>query len=203
MFQCLLHSLDDPVKINFGEPGRNEQPGYQQIGIKNSGFPDGGTFESDFNCWSTSCSISIKGWVLTRNTHPEMTNEWANISNILRSSFFGDGKLPINVSISGLDANTYYEVKTYHHSSYYNGNQGGAFTLQYAGNEAHSLEQSSSKTSPDPPLIHTETVRTTDQGTIEFNMKMTRGPYMNLNGMEISPGRFYVWLVCLFSDFLL
>ena len=75
---------------------------------------------------------------------------------------------------------------TYHHSTSFP-RGGRQFKLKYNDNPEETLQQSANGQSPDPPLIHTEEVKSTDDGKISFTMETigTGSAHMDLNALSI------------------
>ena len=182
-FHNLSEDTTKVAKLDFGQPGVNEQDGFTKLGL-----PDGGsgTYTGTFPCQGKTCTIKVSGYTHTRGNYAAVVNKFAPLSNLLRSSFLRNSLGTITVEISGLKPSTTYEMKTYHHSTSYP--RGGVdFTLQYDGNPINKLKQSANGNNPSPPLIHTEVVRSDSEGKISFVMKGVSGggAHMDLNGMEL------------------
>jgi len=175
------------VKLDFGEPGVNVQEGFLKLGL-----PDGGngTFYTAFENSGRELAIRITGYTHTRGNYKPLTNFYAGLSNLLRSSFLRNSPGVINVEISGLLPLSVYSIKTYHHSTSY-ARGGVSFYLQYEGNQKIKLKQSGNGKNPDPPLMHTEMVQSSGDGVVRLVMESEDGiggvqnAHMDLNGMEI------------------
>ena len=170
------------AKLDFGQPGVNEQDGFTKLGLADGGS---GTYTGTFPCQGKTCTIKVSGYTHTRGKYADVVNEFAPLSNLLRSSFLRNSRGTITVEISGLKPSTKYEMKTYHHSTK---PRGGIvdFTLQYDGNPINKLKQSAKGNRPNPPLIHKEVVTSNWAGIISFVMKgVSGGTNMDLNGMVL------------------
>jgi len=177
----------DIVKLDFGQPGKNEQKGFLKLGL-----PDGGsgTFSKAFISSERYLKIEIKGYTNTRGNYKRVTNYYSELSNLLRSSFHRNRPGVMNVTITGLKPFSVYSIKTYHHSTSY-ARGGVSFLLQWEGNPKIELKQSGYGGSPDPPLMHTEMVKSKREGVVRLVMKSVVRPggnknaHMDINGMEI------------------
>jgi len=197
----------DIVKLDFGEPGVNVQEGFLKLGLPDGGV-DGkvGTFSTAFKYSGRELEIEIKGFTHTRGNYEPVTNYYGGISNLLRSSFLRNTPGVITVRIAGLKPFSVYSMKTYHHST--SCPRGGVrFSMQYEGNPKIALKQSAFGTNPDPPLTHTEMVRSNREGVVRLVMESVGGiggdqsAHMDLNGMEIKfVGRSWLGII---SDVLL
>ena len=106
------------AKLDFGEPGVNPQDDFYKLGIADGG-PDSGTgFTGTFPCQHKTCSVKVSGWTHTKGNYAPVTNQYAHLSNLLRSSFLRNSAGTMNIEISGLEPATKYIIKTYHHSSH-------------------------------------------------------------------------------------
>jgi len=177
------------AKLDFGEPGVNEQAGFTKLGVPDIGhFGFHGVYTGTFPCQDSTCTIKVSGYDHTRGNYNALVNRFAYLSNLLRSSFLRNHVGTMRVKINGLEPLTNYEIKTYHHST--QADCSTAFTMQYDGNQVNNLKQSSLGQNPNPPLIHTEVVTTNSHGEISFVMKRLANDshplcHMDLNGMEI------------------
>jgi len=179
----------DNLKLDFGTPGVNVQEGFLKLGR-----PDdyGGTrYYSQFYWSGQTVAVTVTGWTFVGGNFKPVTNAYAGLSNLLRSSFLRHSPGVMYVEISGLKRVTMYLITTYHHCTSY---KGRIFSLQYEGNDKSLLKQSSSGQSPDPPLVHSEVVQSSGDGIVRLVMnsdpssgiKQPSGQsQMDLNGMEI------------------
>jgi hypothetical protein len=172
------------VKLDFGEPGVNVQDGFIKLGRSNH-YPSSGTFSSRFEYNGRTIPIKISGYNQVRNDCQTVINSYAGLSNLLRSCFLRWNTVgAMTLEISGLELSTKYRIKTYHHFSY--DGYGGRFTFQYEGNGKSYLKQSNIGRNPDPPLMHTEIVKSSTKGIIRLVMRTySTGQLMSINGMEI------------------
>jgi len=181
----------DNVKLDFGWPGVNVQPGFLKVGLPDTDNSKNGIFSSTFKYAGRARGIKITGWTHVRGKYASVTNKYNGLSNLLRSSFLRDSPGAMNVEISGMPKLTWYLIKTYHHSTSYP-RGGKVFALQYEGKYKVVLKQDNSTQNPNRPLIHADVVRSNPQGLIRLLMEGDSGSaqvpanaQMNLNGMEI------------------
>jgi len=182
--------VTDYLKLDFGEPGVNEQEGFLKIGRPDG--PGGVTHYSQFDWSGRTVAIRITGWTYIRGNLKPVTNAYAGLSNLLRSSFLRSSPGEMFVKISGLKRVAMYLIKTYHHSTTYP-RGGRSFSLQYEGNDKILLKQSGNGQSPDPPLVHSEVVQSSGEGIVRLVMNSDDGgggkqqsdAHMDLNGMAI------------------
>jgi len=187
----IAHVGKDNVKLDFGNPGRNVQPGFLKVGLPDTTNSKGGIFNSTFNYAGRTRGIKITGWSHVRGGMLMVTNQYNLLSRLLMSSFLRDIPGAMNVEISDLNPSTMYLMKTYHHSTSYP-RGGKSFSLQYEGNPKTVLKQHGSGQTPNPPLVHADVVRSSSDGIIRLVMvgapgsaQVPANAQMNLNGMEI------------------
>jgi len=180
----------DGLKLDFGRPGVYVQEGFLKLGrVDGRG---GGPYYSQFDWSGQTVGITITGWTYVGGNFKAVTNDYAGLSNMLRSSFLRANPGKMYVEISGLKRVTMYLIKTYHHNPSYS-RGGKSFYLQYEGNDKVLLKQCANGQRPDPPLIHSEVVQSSGDGIIRLvmNSKHSDGgkertdAFMDLNGMEI------------------
>jgi len=180
----------DGLKLDFGWPAINLQKGFIKLGRRDG--PGGGLYYSQFDWSGQTVGITITGWTFVGGNFKPVTNAYAGLSNMLRSSFLRGKPGKMYVEISGLKRVTMYLIKTYHHNpSYPRG--GKSFSLEYEGNVKVLLKQCADGQSPDPPLVHSEVVQSSGDGIIRLVMNSGHGggvkersdALMDLNGMEI------------------
>jgi len=180
----------DNLKLDFGEPGVNVQEGFLKLGRPDG--PGGVRYYSKFDWSGQTVAITITGYTYIRGNLKPVTNAYARLSNLLRSSFLRSSPGEMIVKISGLKRWAMYLIKTYHHSTSYS-RGGRSFSLQYKGNDKILLKQSGNGQSPDPPLVHSEVVQSSGDGIVRLVMNSNHGgggkqqsdAHMDLNGMEI------------------
>eukprot|EP00495_Collosphaeridae_sp_1-RS-2012_P001238 TRINITY_DN1288_c0_g1_i2.p1 TRINITY_DN1288_c0_g1~~TRINITY_DN1288_c0_g1_i2.p1 ORF type:complete len:230 (+),score=17.01 TRINITY_DN1288_c0_g1_i2:137-826(+) len=184
----LIGSTDN-LKLDFGEPGVNVQEGFLKLGRPDG--PGGVKYYSQFDWSGQTIGITITGYTYIRGNYNPVTNAYARLSNLLRSSFLRSSPGEMHVKISGLKRLCMYLIKTYHHSTSYP-RGGRSFSLQYDGKDKILLKQSGNGQSPDPPLIHSEVVQSSGDGIVRLVMNSDHGgggkqqttAHMDLNGME-------------------
>ena len=162
----------------------NVQEGYYKLGLPDG---DSGTFTAKFTWSSQTSTIKISGYTHTRGNYDTVVNSYANMSNLLCSSFLRNAPGTMKVELTDLKPSTWYEIKTFHHSTSF-ARGGIEFKLHYEGNQERTLKQCAHGRNPDPPLEHTEVVLSSVSGRISLSMEKgssTSNAHMDLNGMEI------------------